>query len=316
MPLKEKFNGKLSQSWLHPCLSPIGATPIGGYRKPLLMQKHIRFTPMISTELKQLDRTIELFFADDRAICHRTHKQTNGVNHYMKKLTLSLLTACAVATPAFAGVTVVTTKEYKQPVALPPPCFRDQELQLDLFYSYSDARPGGHDDHNNNHRGTHSSERFRDGSGGGVALNWFFARYFGISVEGNWWDGIENRETRVTEDRSSRWVWDDDENDYVKRTKTKKRHHKSSSRSVAHQVTANFVIRYPIEMCNICFAPYIFGGGGGLFDGEKVGFGDAGAGVEWRATENFGIFSDWRWIFTGKGKNDISQTRAGIRFVF
>ncbi len=237
----------------------------------------------------------------------------------MKKLTLSLLTACAVVTPAFAGVTVVTSKEYKQPVALPPPCFRDQEFTLDLFYSYNDARPGGnHDDHNDRRRHRSSSfERYRDGSGGGVALTYFFARYFGISVEGNWWDGVETHHTR--RDRvndGKRWVWDDNEDDWVRRTKRKDRTRKSSDKSVAHQVTANFILRYPVELCNVCFAPYIFGGGGGLFDGEKVGFGDAGAGLEWRITPNFGVFGDWRWIFTGKGKNDISQSRGGIRFVF
>ena len=230
----------------------------------------------------------------------------------MKKLTLSLLAACTVATPAFAGVTVVTTKEYKQPVALPPPCFRDQELQLDLFYSYNNARHGGSTlDNNPSGHEWHHNERFRDGSGGGVALNWFFARYFGISVEGNWWNGINNQSIR------NRHVRDDREDEYGRREERHRdRTEKKSSKSVAHQVTANFVIRYPLEICNVCFAPYIFGGGGGLFDGEKVGFGDAGAGVEWRATENFGVFADWRWVFTGKNKNDIDQTRAGIRFVF
>ena len=233
----------------------------------------------------------------------------------MKKLTLSLLTACAVATPAFAGVTVVTSKEYKQPVALPPPCFRDQEFALDLFYSFNNGRHGGRDNHHDS-KHHNSTERYRDGSGGGVALTYFFARYFGISVEGNWWDGYETHTDRTSTSKSSHWDYDYDKHENVKRTKTKTHHHKSSDRSVVHQVTGNFIIRYPLEFSNVCLAPYIFGGGGGLFDGEKVGFGDAGAGLEWRATENFGIFADWRWVFTGKGMNDIDQTRAGVRFVF
>lgn len=222
----------------------------------------------------------------------------------MKKLTLSLLTACAVATPAIAGVTVVTSKEYKQPVLLPPPCFRDNEVAFDLFYSYNNARHGG-------------DRYFRDGSGGGVGLTWFFARYFGVSVEGNWWDGVQTHDEtteRVKSGTSCRW--DYRKHKWVKTTKYKNRTEKTSDRSVAHQVTGNFVLRYPIEMCNFCIAPYIFGGGGGLFDGERVGFGDAGAGLEWRATEHFGVFADWRWNWTGKGKNDVDTTRAGIRFVF
>jgi|GEM_PF-186065 len=233
----------------------------------------------------------------------------------MKKLTLSLLTACTVAAPAFAGVTVVT-KEYKQPVVLPPPCFRDSELTLDLFYSFNDGRPGGHHSDRDNGR-HHDFERFRDGSGGGVGLTWFFARYFGISVEGNWWDGVESRSERHDRVRDgSRWVWDDDDYEWRRENRFKDRTRKNSNRSVAHQVTGNFIIRYPVELCNFCFAPYIFGGGGGIFDGDKVGFGDVGGGVEWRATENFGVFADWRWNFTGKGRNDIDTTRAGIRFVF
>jgi len=222
----------------------------------------------------------------------------------MKKLTLSLLTACTVAAPAFAGVTVVTSKEYKQPVVLPPPCFRDQELQLDLFYSYNDARPA-------------TNAYFRDGSGGGAGLTYFFARYFGFSVEGNWWNGTQNSSSRTERVRDGhRWVWSEERQEPVKKDKFKNRTRTTTDRSVAHQVTGNFVIRYPVELCNFCFAPYIFGGGGGLFDGDRVGFADVGAGVEWRATEHFGLFADWRWNFTGKAKNDIDTTRAGVRFVF
>jgi len=196
----------------------------------------------------------------------------------MKKFTLSLLTAVAIASPSIAGTTVVS-KEYKAPVELPPPCFRDQEVQLDLFYSFNDGRPA-------------TNQYFRDGSGGGAALNFFFARYFGVSVEGNWWNGCQSLSNNNNDNDNHR------------------------HRSVAHQVTGNLILRYPVELSNFCFAPYIFGGGGGLFDGDKVGFGDAGAGIEFRITQHFGIFSDWRWNFTGKSRNDIDTTRAGVRFVF
>jgi len=199
----------------------------------------------------------------------------------MKKLTLSLLAACAVASPAIAGTTVVT-KEYK-PVVVPPSCFADEELQLDLFYSFNDGRPA-HDQY------------YRDGSGGGVAINYFFARYFGFSVEGNWWKGINK-------DHGHRHHRDHDH-----------KHH--GHRAAAHQVAAHFILRYPVECGNFCFAPYIFGGGGGIFNGHKVGFGDVGAGIEFRVSQHIGLFADWRWEFTGKGMNDVDTTRAGVRFVF
>jgi len=195
----------------------------------------------------------------------------------MKKLTLSLLTALAVATPSIAG-TVVVSKEYVAPNP-PPPCFKDQEFSIDLFYSFNDGRPGRY-------------HYFHDGSGGGVGLNYFFARYIGISVEGNWWGGARK-----------------DYNEDLGRST-------SSKRTVTHQVAGHLVLRYPVELSNFCFAPYIFGGGGGIWDGKGTGFGDVGAGMEFRITQNFGIFGDWRWNFTGDKANDLSTTRAGIRFTF
>ncbi len=202
----------------------------------------------------------------------------------MKKLTLSLLTAFAVASPSFAGTTIVTSsKEYKQPVVAEP-CFRDHEFGLDLFYSFNDARPG----HN---------RYYRDGSGGGVGLSYFFTRYVGLDLEGNWWDGIRAGDAH------------DNDNDH----NGNDRH---NGREIAHQVTSNLILRYPIESGSFCWAPYIFGGGGGLFDGQAAGFGDAGAGVEFRVAHNVGLFADWRWNFVGRSRSDESTSRAGIRFVF
>lgn len=197
----------------------------------------------------------------------------------MKKLTLSLLAAFAVASPSFAGTTIVSSKEYKQPV-IAEPCFKDQEFSLDLFYSYNDGRPG-------------SNRYFHDGSGGGVGLNYFFARYVGIGVEGNWWAGARKH---------------DDNND--------RHHHHNDDDTVLHQVTGNLILRYPVEMGSFCFAPYLFGGGGGTFDGDKTGFGDVGTGIEFRFTRNVGFFTDWRWNFMGKSRNDVDTTRAGFRIVF
>ncbi len=195
----------------------------------------------------------------------------------MKKLTLSLLAAVAVATPSMAG-TVVT--DYKQPAPpAPEPCFQDQEFSIDLFYSFNNGRPGRY-------------HYLHDGSGGGVGLNYFFARYIGISVEGNWWGGARKGYDENT-GRSS-----------------------TSKRVVTHQVSGHLVLRYPVELSNFCFAPYIFGGGGGIWDGKGTGFGDVGAGVEFRITRNIGLFGDWRWNFTGNKSNDLDTTRAGIRFIF
>ncbi|XHR28118.1 MAG: hypothetical protein ACFUZC_19585 [Chthoniobacteraceae bacterium] len=322
----------------------------------------------------------------------------------MKKFTLSALAAITVAGTAFAGPeTVVTSKEYKQPCVTP--CFRDTELQLDLFYSYNNAEhqgsnsatdshffgpettpvsslvPGGSGSLLNNTdvipagstvtgiRNTQvkDSPYFRDGSGGGLGLNYIFYRYFGIGVEGNWWNGINSgysgsyisrevvslpagsdattvaaavaaatSKTSVTVLNSSTLV--------LKRSVKYGR----SSASAAQQVTGNLFLRYPFEGA-VCWAPYIFGGGGGIFDGEATGFGHVGVGVEFRVTPYMGFFTDWRWEFTAgsysnsdwrndssikalakavggydklnisdtsTNKNDVSITRVGVRFVF
>lgn len=319
----------------------------------------------------------------------------------MKKLTLSALAAIAVAGTSFAGPTVVMSKEYKAPCVTP--CFRDQEWQLDLFYSFNDA------EHQGNQYATDRflaapaftplpsgllpganalltdpnaglipagsvvtrAERatvklpqyFNDGSGGGVGMNYFFAKYFGVSIEGNWWngarggfDGIADRSDYVAlsgpvdvtalaaaavATRTS--VAFIDGNTLVIRDRNV---FGRSHRTTAQQLTGNVVLRYPFEG-PICWAPYIFGGGGGIFDGKSTGFGDIGLGVEFRVTPNMGFFTDWRWEFTGgnngdngfhdttrirelarvygldnlrvlKGdsRNDVSVTRVGVRFVF
>ena len=184
----------------------------------------------------------------------------------MKKQTTILLAAVALASTAFAGTSVVSSKEFKQPVATTA-CFQDQELTLDLAYSYNDAIKGGNHGY------------FHDRSGGGAGLSYFFARYFGVGVEGNWFKG-------------------------------------GPDNAVLHQLTGNVILRYPLEMRGVCAAPYIFGGGGEIFDGKRTSLFDAGVGLEIRLTPRVGIFSDWRYNFTSNDRGNLDTTRAGVRFVF
>jgi len=192
----------------------------------------------------------------------------------MKKVTLSALAAFAVAGSSFAGpATVVSSKDFKQPAATQQ-FFQDTEFTLDAFYSYNDA----------NQR---NGQYFIDGNGGGVGANFFFKRYLGVGVEGNWWDGSQPDLP------------------------------KNSHKEVVSQVTANAILRYPMEFTSFGLAPYLFGGGGVAFSDQKCGFPDVGAGVEVRVTPRVGLFSDWRWNFMAGGNhNDVNTTRAGIRFVF
>jgi hypothetical protein len=317
----------------------------------------------------------------------------------MKKITLSALAAITVAGTAMAGpATVVTSKEYKQPAVTP--CFRDTEFQLDLFYSYNDAShqgdnqrsqtdyfgpattpvtgklvPGGStllgtSDYipaGSTATGVRSTTikdtpYFRDGSGGGVGLNYFFWRYVGVGVEGNWWNGVNDgyngsyttnevvnlsspidASTLAAAARASHTsITQVDANTLLLKRSVK---FGNTNKSTANQVTGSLILRYPFEGC-VCWAPYIFGGGGGVFDGDASGFGHIGLGVEYRVTPYLGFFTDWRWEFFGgnnseddyrnssavkelskvvsirdlrgdsNNRNDVSVTRVGVRFVF
>lgn len=317
----------------------------------------------------------------------------------MKKITLSALAAFTVAGTAFAGPsTVISSKEYKQPCVTP--CFRDQEIQLDLFYSYNDAShqgdsvasdrnffgptvtpftpgfipegstllensdliPAGSTVVGDRRTTVKVPQYFRDGSGGGVGLNYFFYRYVGIGIEGNWWNGTQdgfNGTDSVREIVSLSAPANLTLIDTVARVAgtsvtqldsttlllERKIRFGKTDKSVANQVSGSLILRYPFEG-PICWAPYIFGGGGGVFDGEASGFGHIGLGVEFRVTPYMGFFTDWRWQFMGgssdsnfrdndrvrdlaralglqdlsklegKDHNDVNMTRVGVRFVF
>ena len=185
----------------------------------------------------------------------------------MNKQTTTLLAAVTLASTSFAGTTVVSSKEYKQPM-LATACFQDQEFTFDLSYSYNDAIGGG---------GRHAY--LHDRSGGGAGASFFFARYFGIGVEGNWFGG-------------------------------------GTSGTVLHQVTGNLIFRYPMEIRGVCAAPYVFVGGGEVLDGKKTALADVGLGAEIRLTPRVGLFSDWRYNFMSNDRGDLGTARAGVRFAF
>lgn len=88
----------------------------------------------------------------------------------MKKIAFALVAGLGLAGSAFAG------KEMKDFKPVIEPCFKDQELQLDVFASYTNTQGGG----------------YSDGFGGGLAVNYFFMRHLGVGVDGNVFDGGQN----------------------------------------------------------------------------------------------------------------------------
>jgi hypothetical protein len=95
----------------------------------------------------------------------------------MKKLICTVFCAAVAAVQmSHAGV---ESKSFKEKVVVETEnCnFRDMEFQLDLFGAFA-ANPEF------DTRG----RTLNTGVGGGVGVNFFFARYFGIGVEGLWYD--------------------------------------------------------------------------------------------------------------------------------
>lgn len=123
-----------------------------------------------------------------------------------------------------------------------------------------------------------SANPHADGFGGGIALNYFFMRYVGVGVDGNLFDGDANG------------VW---------------------------STTGRIIARFPIDngIGNLCLAPYIFGGGGYEVNGDGFGTLHAGGGLEWRATQSFGVFGEGRYTW-GEDDQNSAQARVGVRFVF
>lgn len=177
----------------------------------------------------------------------------------MKTLFCLTTVAFLSASALFAGDG--KTFKDKVPVEVETCKFRDMEFQVDTFYT---GIIGSRD------------SRLHTGSGGGIGLNFFFAKYFGIGWEGSVYSN----------DGKGSWM----------------------------PLNGNFFIRYPICAWNL--APYVMVGGGADFEKGRysLGFGNVGAGIEYRITDNIGLFSDGRYYYGGSG--NVANIRGGLRFAF
>lgn len=94
----------------------------------------------------------------------------------MKKLSLSVLAAFAVAGTSFAGPTMATgkdSKDYKGAPEAPTYCFNAKEFSLDVFGSFvTDVQS--------------NAAYYGPGGGGGIGLNYFFQRNLGLGIDANW----------------------------------------------------------------------------------------------------------------------------------
>jgi hypothetical protein len=116
----------------------------------------------------------------------------------------------------------------------------------------------------------------RPGWGGGLGVNYFFTKFIGIGVE----------QDILGRGANTEWA-----------------------------TSGNLFLRYPI--CSLNLAPYALAGGGAAYGtGKGHGFGNVGGGLEYRVTENIGLFSDARWVYSAEEPKSAVLGRAGLRFAF
>jgi len=199
----------------------------------------------------------------------------------MKKLVFGFATLVAIAATSLAGTETYAgpaAKESKQVET--PSCFSDKEWQVDVFGAGQIGNGPDHAGPPRNH-----------GWGGGTAVNYFFARYFGLSAEGTWLEGHDNGASFNHGDHATQF----------------------------QSVTGSVIFRYPIDAW--CLAPYVFTGGGATMDGSAWAVYHIGIGLEYRIVPNkIGIFADGRWNYYGdRYGHDVQNNflfRSGVRLVF
>ena len=224
----------------------------------------------------------------------------------MKKLTLSLCAAIAMATAAYAGETY--TKESK--TVPPPPCpqwYADNEFNLTLSGVYMWTGNNWEDDR---------YFAVDHGWGGAIDAKYFVHRYFGFGAQ-VWGARINSHEIF---DNGFTRVWGDEES------------------RVGGGVLGTFTLRFPMNCSR--WAPYMWIGGGAVWGGgrdheffldstQPLGIvrrefestdsklvGQVGGGFEVRFTPHVGWTNDFSWNVVSGTHNNFGMARTGINFAF
>lgn len=218
----------------------------------------------------------------------------------MKKLVITLCALTALAGGALAGTETYSGKESKQTVAQCPVWYGDTEWNIGLSGVYA---PTANDWAEDRYLGVDHAW------GGALDIKYFFHRYFAVGAQGF---GLALNRERLT---AFGVVGNDDNNDF------------------AGGALGTFTFRYPIPCSR--FAPYVWGGVGGVWGGgeNRLFFnnqgslvhasnddgrlmGQYGAGFEVRMTRHIGWTNDVSYNQVEGGHNDFWQVRTGINFAF
>lgn len=83
--------------------------------------------------------------------------------------------------------------------------------------------------------------------------------------------------------------------------------------TVVHQLSGSLILRLPIK--SICLAPYVLAGGSYHTDSVNQGTFHAGAGLDYRFANCFGVFADAQYNWA-EDTVDYTTVRGGVRFGF
>jgi len=235
------------------------------------------------------------------------------------------LAVTSIAHVALGGGEAISSKEMKQSVAMAPECFyRDSEINVSIWgaYAFTDTgndRSNIEDADDLDIYGTYDRFLGDDSWGGGIDVKYFFRKYFGVGIEGFALDG--NSQHAIL-DHGSQAQFEEryDDNEHL-----------------VGAVLGTFTLRFPIGCSR--FSPYVWGGGGGIFNGrndhavgrdaffptsadrfdnsdESKFIGQFGGGIEIRLTRHIGLLTDFSWNVLDGPHNNFGMFRGGVNFAF
>jgi opacity protein-like surface antigen len=191
--------------------------------------------------------------------------------------TLCASTILVAAAVAGDGKQIAIDKGYHAPEAS---CFKDQELQIDIFGQYTVGEGPSHAGPVRDH-----------GWGGGIGINYFFTRNIGIGIDAAW---------LYAKDRSS--VGDDDDD-----------------HTTIHNFSGSLIARFPIDDKCLAPYLYVGGGAAVDGEQWASAHAGAGLEFRVQP-QKMGIFVDGRWTYYGDrfGHEDLNNFsgRVGVRWVF
>ena len=225
----------------------------------------------------------------------------------MKKLILSFCTMVALSSVTFAGTETYSSKNTQTVAPECPQWYADNEFNLSLSGVYA---------------GT--GNRWREDTylgvdhawGGSLEAKYFFHRYFGLGVQGT----LLSVNSREIFDNGFTRTWG------------------AEDKHAVGMALGTFTLRFPISCSR--FAPYVWGGGGGIFGGGRThdffldrtqplgivrrefdrsktkSTAQVGGGLEVRITPHMGWMTDFSWNIVSGSKNNFGRARTGVNFAF